>query len=171
MAQFDRVFSRTSLSSVALFTAAISVGEGAHAQTDLCDYSESQFLNFVGGAAAGTAVTASVAGESIVIIAAQSALLVGVAPAVAPVVTVSAATAAAGYLTLKAWCARGAAKEQAVTWYQASVDTASSGIEIAVDAHGRAVGYTTRVFEGVAGVREKASGGLTDWLCRVTGDC
>jgi hypothetical protein len=161
------------LRGVFVLLIAISTASGfASAQSDLCTYSETQFANFVGGTATGTAVTASLAGEKAAfIVMTNSGLLIGFAPVIAPAVTVSAASVTAAYASLKVWCSREAIKDTSATWYQTSVDTTSSGIEIAIDARGRAIGYTSRVFEGVAGVREKASGGLTDWMCRLSGRC
>jgi hypothetical protein len=159
---------RSSALILILFLAAASTHA---ADGDLCSYSENTFIDVVGGAAAGTALTSAMAGESMVIIVTSNALLVGTAPVVAPAVVVGAATATAAYATLKAWCSRGEVGNFASTWYQSSIDTTSNHMEVAVDAQGKAINYTTRVYEEVNKKRVNASSRLTDYLCSVTGDC
>lgn len=156
------------------------------APKDLCDYGESQLVNTLGGVAGGTAFTASMAGESIVLVAASNTtVFVGTggvlgtvttttataatAAAVAPAIALTATTAAAAYVTLKAWCSRHVASDAAATWYQSSVNVTSSGMEIAVDTHGKAVGYTSRVFEGVAGIHKKAVDWTSGAICSISG--
>ena len=155
-----------SLFLMILFSTSVNANED-----NLCSYSKTSFVNFVGGTAAGTALTSAIAGDSIVMIITSNAVLVGTAPAIAPTIALGATTAAAAYGTLKAWCAREETGELVSTWYQTSVDATSDSMEVTLDAQGRAVSYTTRVYEEVRKKRIGISNRLTDYLCTVTGDC
>ena len=79
-----------------------------HMQTKnpLCFYTESEFGTVVGSAALGSAITASAAGDSLLVVVGSSGILIGTAPAVAPVVMVSAASVAAAHATIATWCNR-----------------------------------------------------------------
>ena len=169
---------------------AMSLGVKANSSSDLCTFDKSQFGSFLGGAAAGTAVTASLAGEKIaLIVLTDSVVLLGVAPVIAPVITLTAAGTATAYASLKTWCSRDVITETTMNWYQSSVINAADGMELAVDMHGQAVSYTSRVFEGISDVHkeavdntatsieviveihEDAVNSLADFFCNATRNC
>ena len=74
-------------------------------ETDVCDLSEQNWVDFVGGAAVGTSVTGAVAGESALVLMTSTGIAVLTAPAVATGVTIAAGSAAATYGAVKAYCA------------------------------------------------------------------
>ena len=71
---------------------------------DVCAVSENQFVNWVGGAASGSAVTATVAGNSYILIITETTVAVATAPAVAPIAAGAAIAMATAYAALKVGC-------------------------------------------------------------------
>ena len=77
------------------------------AKKELCDVSENDLgglFNFLGGAAAGTSVTAMAAGDSVLIVLTSSGALAISAPAVATTTIVTAGSVATTYAAIKAYC-------------------------------------------------------------------
>ena len=109
----------------------------------LCYISKNQFLNFVGGAAAGTAISSSIAGDSVVIIITQAGILAGSAPAIAPAVTLAAVGTTAAYATLKAYCSRHEATDVVMKWHTSTVDKTSVGMKIFADEYGKLIDKTS----------------------------
>ena len=72
--------------------------------TDACDLSESEWVDFLGGLSVGTVLTAGLAGDSIIVVLTAAGGIAIVTPAVATAVTVAAGTVAATYGGVKAYC-------------------------------------------------------------------
>ena len=70
----------------------------------LCELTDDQWANFVGGLSTGTAITGALAGDSIIVLLASAGSIAVVAPAVATGVTVAAGTVAATYSGIKGYC-------------------------------------------------------------------
>ena len=73
-------------------------------EVNLCDLSDEQWANFVGGLSTGTAITGALAGDSIIVLLTSAGGIAVVAHAVATGVTVAAGTVAATYGGIKAYC-------------------------------------------------------------------
>ena len=73
-------------------------------EVNLCDLSDEQWANFVGGLSTGTAITGALAGDSIIVLLTSAGGIAVVAPAVATGVTVAAGTVAATYGGIKGYC-------------------------------------------------------------------
>lgn len=71
---------------------------------NLCELSDEQWANFVGGLSTGTAITGALAGDSIIVLLTSAGGIAVVAPAVATGVTVAAGTVAATYGAIKGYC-------------------------------------------------------------------
>jgi len=78
---------------------------------DLCDLSEHGFVEFVGAAATGSAVTAVAAGTSVAILAGVTSTVIITAPAIDPTFTGAAIATATAYGSLKAYCNKDAIYE------------------------------------------------------------
>ncbi len=111
---------------------------------DICEVDESVFVNQVGGFAVGTAFTASVAGDSVLMIATESAVFIATAPAVSTVVATSAVVASSAYVLMKTYC-------------NANVVT-----NLANDLHQAAVKGTVETITTVAGTRENMIKNLSE---------
>ena len=72
------------------------------AQASICD---SKLVDFAGGAAAGTAATGLIAGDSMLIIATSAGSAAAVMPAVAPIIVIGAGLTTAAYAGVKGTCA------------------------------------------------------------------
>ncbi|MFY0678228.1 MAG: type II secretion system protein [Neptuniibacter sp.] len=101
----------------------------------ICQMNKKSFTDFVGGLSVGTAITAGAAKSSFILIVTETGVLIGTAAAVAPVVTFTAGSAAAGYVALKGYCT---AKEPPVL-YHFAVDQVSETMEIVHDKAGRII--------------------------------
>jgi hypothetical protein len=113
----------------------------------MCELTDRQFSDFIGGVAVGTAVSSSIAGDSILIIATQTGVFLGTTPALAPAVSLVAISTAAGYTALKSYCGRHKANRQLQKWHRSAVDNASEGLEIVIETHGRLVNYASEAIE------------------------
>ena len=71
---------------------------------NLCDLSDEQWANFVGGLSTGTAITGALAGDSIIVLLTSAGGIAVIAPAVATGVTVASGTVAATYAGIKGYC-------------------------------------------------------------------
>ncbi|MDG2441679.1 MAG: hypothetical protein P8M13_00325 [Luminiphilus sp.] len=71
---------------------------------NLCELTDDQWANFVGGLSTGTAITGALAGDSIIVLLTSAGSIAVVAPAVATGVTVAAGTVAATYGGIKGYC-------------------------------------------------------------------
>ena len=117
------------------------------AHWDLCSFDETEFVNYIGGLAAGTAISSAIAGKSMVLIVTESGFLYGTAPVIAPSVTLLAGTGMAAYGSLKVYCNREGVSDTILTWFQASIDSTSEGMEVPLEKHGKLVNYTSRTLE------------------------
>ena len=71
----------------------------------LCSLTNKEAYNFAGGIAAGTALTAHIAGDSVFVLMSTTGAYFGViAPAVAPVLAVGGGIAALTYVGIKIYC-------------------------------------------------------------------
>jgi Tfp pilus assembly protein PilE len=135
------------LSLVALLVAVIAPAcedRNRRNKGDLCAYdSKEQFIDFLAGVSSGTAFTATLAGNSYVLILSESAILLGTAPAVAPAVTLASVSVSAAYIALKTFCSPIGDSDVIPTWHRKAVDKTSKGMEVVIDKYGEIVGFVS----------------------------
>ncbi|MDC0572922.1 hypothetical protein OAO91_05705 [Luminiphilus sp.] len=72
---------------------------------ELCEMTDSEMFDFIGGLTSGTALTGWLAGDSIIALATSMGTVAVVMPAVATGIVVGAASASAAYAGVKGYCA------------------------------------------------------------------
>jgi hypothetical protein len=156
---------------------------------DICAGNDSQFVDMVGGAALGSSITASVAGQSVLMIVTQGAALIVSAPAVAPAMATTAVVGSSAYVFMKGYCNSDVVRDIAKDLHQSAVDgtvetvsvvagtyeiavqQTSEKIEVVADVHEIAVEQQSRNIEKGAKQVEGARGWLTDVFCSWDEDC
>jgi hypothetical protein len=133
-----------------------SASTNAQAQFDICAGNEYQFVDMIGGAALGSSITASVAGQSILLIVTEGAALIVSTPAVAPALATSAIVGSSAYVFMKGYCNAEMISDISADLYQAAEDKTVKTVSVVAGTYEIAVNQTSENIETVAEVHKIA---------------